>query len=379
MPQKEFIGFNSITNLKDILKKHNPKKIFLVTGKNSYKSSGAEKIMAEVLKHYTYVHFNNFEENPKLSDIEKGIKVFNENNCDFGIAIGGGSAIDFAKSVNLIAANEGNAEDYLKNKKIIENKSKILVAIPTTAGTGSEATKFAVVYIKKTKYSLEHEFIMPDYAIVDPELTMSMPKKIAACSGMDALSQSIESYWSINSTAKSKKYAEKAIRLIVKYFVKAVNNPTKKSRASMVIAANLSGKAINITKTTACHSISYPITSYFNVPHGHAVALTLAPILLYNSEVTEEDLLDKRGTVYVKKTLKEISSFLGAKNVKEGASKINGLMKKIGLSTKLSKLGIKTDKDIDIIIKNGFDPSRVKNNPKLLTKYALKKILEGIR
>lgn len=379
MPQKEYIGFNSIMKLKNILEKHKPNRIFLVSGKSSYVKSGAKEFIDEVFKDYSYVQFNNFEENPRLSDIEKGIKVFKVNNCDFVIAIGGGSAIDVAKSVNLLASNNGKAEDYLKNKKIIKNKGRVLVAIPTTAGTGSEATKFAVVYMGKTKYSLEHEFVMPDYAIVDPELTMSMPKTITACSGMDALSQSIESYWSTNSTNKSKEYAEKSIKLIIKNFNSAVNNPTKKSREAMAIAANLGGKAINITKTTACHSISYPLTSYFNVPHGHAVALSLAPMLLYNSKVTEKDLLDRRGIDYVTTTLKEISSFLGTYSIQEGASKINNLMERVGLSTKLLKLGIKKDKDINIIINNGFNLDRVKNNPRLLTKEALRKILEGIR
>ena len=378
MPQKEYFGINSIKKLRDILQKHNPKNIFLVTGKTSYKKCGAKNILDKILKEYNVARFYDFDVNPKLNDIEKGIKLFKSKKCDFVIAVGGGSVMDVAKSINSFAANKGKPEDYLQKGKPIKKKGKILVAIPTTAGSGSEATKFAVIYINKTKYSLDNEFILPDYSIVDPQFIMNLPKSITASAGMDALSQGIESYWSINSTNESKKYAKQAIRLAIKNLANAVNGNTS-SRIAMAKAAHLAGKAINITKTTACHAISYPITSYFNVPHGHAVALTIPYILVYNSNVTDEDLLDKRGVSYVKNTINEIAKFLGTSNVEDASKKVMDLMEQIGLNTKLSELGINTDKDIMIIIKNGFDPQRVKNNPRALTKNSLINILNGIR
>lgn len=379
MVQQEYFGLNSISNLKKILSKHKPKSIFLVTGKSSYARSGAKLVLDKILKNFNLMHFYDFEENPKLNDVEKGLRVFRENNCDFVIAIGGGSVIDIAKSINILAANPYKPIEYVKNKKNINNKGKILVAVPTTSGSGSESTQFAVVYIGKTKYSLDQPFILPDYAIVDPQFTFSMSKYVTACTGMDALSQAIESYWSINSTEESKKCSVKAIKLILKNLPDSVNNPSKKSREAMAIAANLAGKAINTTKTTACHSVSYPMTSYFNVAHGHAVALTLPEMLVYNSQVIEKDILDRRGINYVKKTISEIAKLLGARNAKDAGSKINNLMNEIGLSTRLKELGIKTNKDIEIIIKKGFNPDRIKNNPRRLTEGVLRKILEKIR
>ena len=379
MSQKEYLGYNSITQLNNILKKHNPRNIFLVTGKDSYEKCGAKSTIDIFLKNYNVIHFNDFETNPKLHDIKKGFNLFKQKKCDFVIAVGGGSVIDIAKSINILAANPGEPIEYVKKKKPIKNKGKTLVAVSTTAGSGSEATKFAVIYIDKIKHSLEHNFMLPDYAIIDPQFTINMPKNITAFTGMDALSQAIESYWSINSTLKSKKYSKKTIKLIIKNLKNAVNIPSKKSRESMAKAAHLAGKAINITKTTACHSISYPITSYFNVPHGHAVALTLASMLVYNSQVTEKDVLDKRGTAYVKNNIKEIVNLIDARSVEEASKKITNLMKDIGLKTKLSELGIKAKKDIEIIIKNGFNPDRVKNNPRILTESALRKILNDIR
>ncbi len=377
--QQEYIGFNSISNLEGILTQNKPNNIFLVTGRASYEKSGAKKAIESILADYKVIHFNEFEVSPKLKDIEKGIEIYKKNNCDFVIAVGGGSVMDVAKAIRLFSANDGKPEDYVKDSKAVENRGKPLVAIPTTAGSGAEATHFAVVFIDKTKYSPAYEFMQPDYAIVDPSFTMSLPKYQIASTGMDALAQGIESYWCINSTDESKEYAREAIKLAIENLSKAVNNPNEKSREAMAIAAHLGGKAINISKTTASHAISYPITSYFNVPHGHAAALTLAQMLVYNSKVTEEDLLDKRGVDYVKEVINEIVTMLGADNVENAAKKITDLMKEIGLNTKLSEIGVKTQDDIEIIIKNGFNPERVKNNPRRLTEEALREILEEIR
>ncbi len=376
---KEFIGKGSIYKLKDILTKYKPKAIFLVTGKGSYEKSGAKSILTNILKNYKVVHFDELQPNPKLEDVERGLKIFKENRCDFVIAVGGGSAIDVAKSVNVLSTNFGGVFDYVNNKKELKNRGNILVAIPTTAGSGSEATHFIVLYKGKNKCSLGHkEFTLPDYAIVDSKLTESLPAYITACTGMDALGQAIESYWSVYSTDESKKYASEAIRIILNSIRNAVNDPSAKSREAMSKGAFLAGKAINISKTTACHAIAYPITSYFKVPHGHAVGLTLASMFVYNSKVTEKDVLDKRGGGYVKKTIKEVVALLGTKIAEEAAKKIGELMKCIGLKTRLSELNIKTEKGREIIIKNGFNPERVKNNPRLLTEEALRDILDDI-
>ena len=379
MARNEYTGAGSIVEVKNILDEHRPKKIFFVTGKSSYKKSGAQSIINKVLKNYKNVHYNDFNVNPKFEDLKNGISLFKKNNCDFVIAVGGGSTIDIAKSVNLFASNPSFPIDYIQKKKNIEKKGSTLVAIPTTAGSGSEATKFAVIYTEKIKSSIEHDFILPDYSIVDPEFTMSSPRYVTACAGMDALSQGIESYWCINSTEESKKYARESIKLAFKNLPQAVNEPSREIRESMAKAAHLAGKAINISKTTACHSISYPITSYFNVPHGHAVALTLALMIIYNSQATEKDVLDERGMNYVNSTISEIVELLGADNAEDAANKIINLMREIGLRTRLSELGINKDEEVELIIKRGFNPDRVNNNPRMLTEFALREILYKIR
>lgn len=376
----EYKGFNSIENLKKILQQNNFDNIFLITGRKSFEQNEIKNIILDIIKDFHYYHFNEFSPNPKIEDVKKGLNLFKKGHFDVIIAIGGGSVIDMGKAISILSTSNGNPEGLIKGSISINHKGIPLIRIPTTSGSGSETTHFAVVYIGKTKYSLaSSKFMQPEFVIIDPQFLLTLPKKIINNSGMDALTQAIESFWNINSTKESRSYAKKAIKLIINNLIIASTTHEKKSLYNMAIAANYAGKAINITKTTACHAISYPITSYFNVPHGHAVALTLPSMIVYNSEVTEEDLLDPRGIKFVRNIMNKLISIIGASDFQEGKEKIINIMEKIGLKTKLSDLGIESSEDIDIIVQNGFTPNRVKNNPRLLTESQLRNILEKIK
>jgi len=273
MKQEEYFGIGSIENLPDILTRLNAKKILLVTGKHSYVTSGAKKILDKLLRSFAVTQLNDFTENPKLEEIEKGIREYKDFECDAVIAVGGGSIIDTAKSINILAWQKENPKSIIQGHAKISKKGKKFIAIPTTSGARSEATHFAVVYIDKNKYSLANEFILPDIAIIDPQFTFKLNSLITAASGIDALCQAIESFWCVNSNEESKKYSRESIALIFENLNSAVNSAAEKNRINMSKAANLAGRAINITKTTAPHAISYSMTSYFGVPHGEAVIL----------------------------------------------------------------------------------------------------------
>jgi len=377
---QEYIGYNAIKNLEGILKENSLRNIFLITGRKSFENTKIKDVIFNALKGFKFLRFNDFTPNPKLDDVKNGLNLFKNELFDAIVAVGGGSVIDMAKSISIFSTNEGNPEDFILKKKIIKNTGTPLIRIPTTSGSGSEATHFAVVYIGKNKYSLAYpELMQPEYVILDPQFTYELPKNITAYSGMDALTQAIESYWNIYSTNESKQFSRKAIELVMENLLKAVNKPDKESRLNMAFAANFAGKAINLTKTTACHAISYPITSYFNIPHGHAVALTLPPMIEFNYKVREQDILDTRGVKFVKKSMNELFSLIGASDSLESRELITQLMKDIGLETKLSDLGIKYEHDVDLIIKHGFNPERVKNNPRKITEYQLRKIMEEIK
>lgn len=377
MKQKEFIGKGSILKLNDILSEIKPKNIFLVTGRSSYSTSGAKNILDKLLETYNVVQFNDFETNPKFEEVIKGIHMYRRKNFDLVIAVGGGSVMDVAKLINIFAANPGKPEDYIKKEIEITKKGKPLVAIPTTSGSGSEATHFAVVYIDGIKYSLSHEFILPDWCIVDSNLAMSMPANVAAASGMDALSQAIESYWSVNSTLESKKHSEAALKLIMGNLIQSINIPSVKSRDAMAKGAFLAGKALNIAKTTAPHALSYMMTSQLGLAHGHAVGLTLGPVLEYNANVSEDDCNDNRGSKYVRNIINQIISLLGVKTPEQAKTKIKTLMKQIHLETDTKKLGI-SNKTIEMIIEN-VNIERLKNNPrKFPDKESIRKIINKI-
>ena len=348
--------------------------MFLVTGKSSFESILAVSNLSKILSHYKTVRFCDFSVNPHVEDIEKGRVLLNQSDCDVTLAIGGGSVLDMAKSVNLLAGQEGSVLDYLSNKKSISPCKRPLIAVPTTAGSGSEATSFAVVYVEKIKYSLSHQFMLPDEVILDAALTLSLTPYITASTGMDALSQAIESYWSIHATAESSAYAIEAILLILKNLVAAVNHPTPTSREALLYAAHLAGKAINISKTTAAHALSYPITVHFGIPHGHAVGLTLPRFLIYNSLVDAEDVADLRGIDYVQQRMNELYRLFAVNNAVDTAKQIELLMQNIGLETDMTILGIKTEADRNLILQQ-VNAERMKNNPRVVTTTALYQLL----
>jgi alcohol dehydrogenase class IV len=174
---------------------------------------------------------------------------------------------------------------------------------------------------------------------VDPALTFSLSPRLTAITGLDAFAQAVESYWSVHSTAASRAYARRAIQLVLGSLSGAVHAPTPATRRAMSKAAHLAGRAINLTKTTAAHALSYPLTSYFGIPHGHAVALTLGQLLLYNSGVAADDVNDARGAAFVRRTIDELVALRGARTPEDACRRVEALTQDVGLPTRLSELG----------------------------------------
>ena len=373
MGQKEFIGVGCINNIKEIIKETRAKKILLVTGKQSYIRCNAKSQIDEILNNIYTEQFNQFEVNPKLDDVYTGVRLLKNTKFNLIIAVGGGSVIDMAKLINILGAQKDNdLVKYINDNVLITEKGLPLVAIPTTAGTGSEATHFSVVYVDNVKHSLAHHFMLPDYAIVDAKLSYNLPSHIAAASGMDALSQAVESYWAVKSTEESKKYASEAIVLILKVLQDAVVGD-KCSRIAMSKAAHLAGKAINITTTTAPHAISYPITAYFGLQHGHAVALTLGYFFEINYTFQDIDLNEPRGADYLKNIMEKLYTMFGVSSALECKNKWYRLMSKIGLESNMENIMTLSEYEIEKIISN-VNLERLNNNPVRVSKNKLKEI-----
>lgn len=231
------------------------------------------------------------------------------------------------------------------------------IAAPTTAGSGSEATAFAVVYKGKKKFSLVHLSLLPEIVILDPVLTYSLPAYQTAVTGMDAFAQAIESYWSRDATTESKEYAAKAITLCNKHLLNVVKNGNDETgRREMLEAANFAGKAINITRTTGPHALSYFLTANYNVPHGQAVALFLPLFFIYNSPGSD------------------LCSLIGAIEYTEASQLVEQLMKEAGLATTLAELGIRYENVSEALL-DEVNEERFANNPVAFDREKLKLLL----
>jgi alcohol dehydrogenase class IV len=268
--------------------------------------------------------------------------------------------MDMAKLISVLShQNEDIKEIVRGNITLINHKTNVL-AIPTTAGSGAESTAFSVLYIDKIKYSVANHSILPDCVYLSAEFSMSSSKYLTAYSGLDAFSQAIESMWSVNSNKTSEKYAVKAISLAWRNLATAVNSNDKEAKEEMQKAAFLAGKAINITKTTAPHALSYGFTTYYNIPHGHAVVLSLAFFFRYNYEVQTNDCNDNRGAEYVKLQIEKILNLLNIE-INNFENTLYNYLISIGIETDLRKL-IPTF-DYSLILKS-INPDRLNNNPR---------------
>jgi alcohol dehydrogenase len=364
--QTVFKGRGSAGRLRKFVETTGAKRVFLVTDSHAFKLSGAEKAISDALSGTKVIKFSGFALNPRLEDILAGVKTFLENPCDLILGVGGGSSLDIAKALSIFIEQETNIPDLVRDSGEMKPRRVPTAMVPTTAGTGSESTHFAVVYIDKMKYSLAHPSIMADAVFLDPALTDTMPPYLTASTGMDAICQAVEAFWSVRSTEDSKEYSHKALDLILPVYTRAVNNPDEEARDGMLYGSHESGKAINIARTTAAHALSYVFTSHFGIPHGHAVALTLPYFFAFNSAVDESNCQDPRGAEFVVKQMKLLFEWLGVENAKRAEILLLDKMEQTGLESSFKKLGIYPT-DIALIKKTGFNNQRAANNPRRIS------------
>lgn len=253
------------------------KKALVVTGKHIGKSPMYTKLASMLeSKMIGYVTFDGITGEPTDRMIEAGVKLYQEENCDFIIGIGGGSPLDSAKAIAAMVVNPGKIADYMGTE--ITGTVPPVVAIPTTAGTGSEATKFTIItdQEKNIKMLLKGDCLIPKLAIVDPDFSMDMPKSVTSATGLDAFTHAIEAYTSKKAFDLTDTLAVSAVKRILEYLPKAYQNGyDAKARAEMAIAALEAGICINNSSVTIVHGMSRPIGALFHVPHGLSNAMLL--------------------------------------------------------------------------------------------------------
>ena len=333
------------TNLNNTLLKESPKSILIVTGKNSFKDSDAEIYFNKISSKYNITLYSKTEKTPSFKEISKLLIKHEHSNFDLIVAYGGGSVIDFSKLVALFKNNISLFKSNFQNSAGLLNTIPI-IAIPTTAGSGAESTKFAVMYRENIKFSVLNKKILPKYVILDPKTTFSLSKYQVACSAIDAVCQSIESLWAKNKNRESELYALKSLALIYPNISRIYEN-NENIRSLLLEGSNLSGKAINISRTTAPHAMSYYLTTFHDIPHGEAVAINIEPFIEINFESIREKIKVKLFEIFRVSTKNEF------------INSIKLLKLKLGLKSDLSMV-----RNLNINAYSSFiNIERLKNNP----------------
>jgi len=320
-------------------------RILLVCG-NSAKLFGADRYFSETEKRTgkSFVRFSDFTPNPDYTSVESGVRSFRENGCGAVIAVGGGSAIDTAKCIKLYASADNNG-CYLK-QKIIPNDIP-LIAVPTTAGSGSEATRFAVIYHNGEKQSVGDDSALPCAVLFYPDALKTLPEYQRKSTMLDAFCHAAEAFWSVNANEESRKYSEAAIRMIFEAKDGYLSNETDGNR-KMLHAANIAGKAINIARTTAGHAMCYKLTTIFGLAHGHAAALCVDALFPFIYEKADSRLSE---------TLYRLADAMGCHTPSEACEKFSELVRSLNLYIP------KADEKTIEALTSSVNVERLKNTP----------------
>ncbi|MHB1190661.1 MAG: iron-containing alcohol dehydrogenase family protein [Armatimonadota bacterium] len=310
--------------------------------------------------------FAEVEPNPTVSSVDALADMIRSKGCDVVVALGGGSSLDCAKAACSVAAQGGSARDYHSGGKTLDARHLPLVAVPTTAGTGSEVTPFSVLDDpeKGIKAPLAHDNFFPKAAVVDPELTVTMPRSVTAATGLDALAHAVEGYWSKNHQPICDLLSFEAVGLVFTHLQAALDDGSDiKAREGMMLASLLAGMAFQLPKNAASHACSFPLSSKYHLPHGTACAMTLDHFTRFNAEAMGE-----RGVA--------LANAVGFADMEALADAISEMKAYAGLPTTLSEVGVRAE-DIDELVYGSFHPL-IKNNPREVTAEELRALYLGM-
>lgn len=334
LPTKIIFGEKTFRQLFTELKSLGAKKPLIICGRHFLGSTKFNDIKDNIAR---YSLVSGIPENPSIRAVDVVAKKMNLEGCDAVIGIGGGSVLDTSKLVSAMKGIKKSCKSFYGKAKFSKGNKIPFIAIPTTSGSGSEATKYSVLTLENgVKKSLSDDLLYADVAIVDPELTNTCPARTTAASGIDAFCQGFEGYWAKNSTQKSREFSAEAIRLAYANLEAAVKFPNRAVRYNMANASLSSARGFSQTGTTGCHQLSYAWTRYYGLVHGFAVAITLPWFLEFYSQAEPQRCL-------------ELCGFLGAKNIDEGRQKITSLLESIGAPVRLRDIGFKMEDSQKVI------------------------------
>lgn len=347
-----------------------PRRVLAVVDRTALDATGVNGVLTQALEPYAPTWFDGFAPNPTHAHGVAAARA--AQDADVIVAFGGGSALDVAKLAALAARRPDLTEELVRGERVDEAAPLPIIAIPTTSGTGSEATHFAAVYVAGRKVSVGHPALRPASAVLDVRLHETMPRELAAVTGLDALSQALESSWAVGSTAESRQFAGVAGRLILHWLELSANLGTREARFAMMIGAHLAGRAINLSKTTASHALSYQFTQRLGLAHGHAVALTLGAVAAANAQVDADNCLDPRGPEHVQDQVRAAADLFGSAP-EDLPLAIQALLDRLDLPSTLAAAGV--DEQLLAECAAAVDPVRLRNNPRRFSQGELAELL----
>lgn len=350
VPGQIITGSGALTMAEETLKGLG-KKALIVTDKVMIQLGNCAKVETALKNQgIDYAIYSEIVGEPTDTMIENGLKVYKENGCDFLVALGGGSPIDSMKAIGSLDVNGGNISDYMG--KVIDVEMPPLVAIPTTAGTGSEATQFTIITDTKKdiKMLLKGKVLMPKLAIIDPQFTMTAPPKITAATGLDALCHAVEAYTSRKAQTLSDSFAMSAVKRIFKSLPVAFKDgKNEEARIQMSVAALEAGIAFNNASVTIIHGMSRPIGALFHVAHGLSNAMLMKECLGFALEGAYDRFADLGRAIGVADATDEDKAA-----AEKFLSAIEGIVKELETPT-LAEFGIDKEEFFKVIDKMAYD------------------------
>jgi alcohol dehydrogenase len=355
--------------------------IGLVAGNRSFETSGAAGWLRPLAQTHPFVHLRT-RSSEATTDVLAGLlDACRGARVDLLLAVGGGHVIDAAKLLSLFLANPpaGDLVSALRAPVAPANPVIPLIAVPLTAGTGSEVTPYAVVYHDGVKCSVESPALVPFRALHVAPFLKSLSPRQRAQTALDAFSQAIEAYWNVNSTPVSDRAAEAALAQLTVHFADYVGGGNRDAcLAAMHEASCRAGEAIAVTRTTAPHALSYPLTGFYGVPHGIAVALTLGEFFAYNEQVRADDCSDPRGPAYVRGRMQALFRLLRVDDAPGARRRWHDWLRAGGIGASLAEHNIGTAEALARILDHGFAPERMRNNPRIVTREWASGMLQRI-
>lgn len=364
MPTKICYRIGAAKEVADFIKESN---VLIVSDPFLFKSGIAEKIGSS-MKGKNVAYYSEIEPNPSCESVDKAAAVAREIKADCVIGLGGGSALDVAKIVACLVDNEGSIYDYYAGgtRKLSSRKSS-LICIPTTAGTGSEVTNVGVYTNKKAgvKMPMVNDLFWADVAIIDPELTYTLPAPITASTGMDAFCHAIEAYWNKNSQPICDMNAMGALKNIIENIKMAYDDPSnKEARGMMLMSSLMAGIAFSQTRTTGIHALSFPLTTEFGANHGTACSVTLPAFIRISTQGAKEKM-------------DCLAAYLGYDSVEALADAVEALMVSMNMPVRLNQLGVK-ETDLEHIAEVGLNAAIIQLTPAVMNKDTVYELLESI-